>query len=311
MISAPQPILKLGTRGSPLALAQSNDVKRRLVAAHAGWSEASVEIVVIKTTGDRIQDRALSEAGGKGLFTKELEDALLDRRIDLAVHSMKDVPTALPGGLGIVTILQREDVRDVLIARGGLDLAALAVGALVGTASLRRQAQVLARRPDLRVVNFRGNVETRLRKLDAGEVDATFLALAGLKRLGMADKAQTIVPVEEMLPAVAQGAVGIEARLEDRRVLDLLAPLHHDQSAICVTAERAMLAALDGSCRTPIAGLGRLEGERLHLVGEILTPDGRRVVRAERMGTAAGADALGRDLGDELRRRGGPDFFRA
>ncbi|PPR18187.1 MAG: Porphobilinogen deaminase, partial [Alphaproteobacteria bacterium MarineAlpha10_Bin3] len=212
-------ILKIGTRGSPLALIQANDVRDRLLAAHDGLE---VEIIVIRTTGDRIQDRPLADIGGKGLFIKEIEEALFDGGIDLAVHSMKDVETQLPEGLGIAVILPREDPRDAFISNRAASLSELPAGATVGTSSLRRQAQIRHARPDLRVVSFRGNVETRLRKLDEGEADATLLAIAGLRRLGMADVATQIMDIDEMLPAVAQGAVGVETRINDRTALDYL-----------------------------------------------------------------------------------------
>ncbi len=304
-----QAALKIGTRGSALALAQAEEVKRRLRDAHPELAaEDAIEIKIIKTTGDRIQDRPLSEIGGKGLFTKEIEEALLDGGIDLAVHSMKDVPTYLPDGLDIVTILPREDPRDALFLRdperkGGL--AALPEGAVVGTASLRRQAQVLAARPDLKVVSFRGNVGTRLRKLEEGQVDATMLALAGLRRLDMAERVDHVLEPQEMLPAVAQGAIGLEARLGDERTLGLLAALDHARSADEVAAERACLAVLDGSCRTPIAALARRENGSIWLRGLVAAPDGSKVVRAERRGAPEDAARLGRELGEEIKRDAG------
>ncbi len=308
-----RPRIRIGTRGSPLALAQAEEVRRRLAAA---WPELAapdaVEIVPIKTSGDRIQDRTLATAGGKGLFTKEIEEGLLAGTVDIAVHSMKDMPTWLPDGLTIPCLLPREDPRDVLIASGVRALADLPQGAVVGTSSLRRQAQLLARRPDLRIVNLRGNVETRLRKIAAGEADATLLALAGLKRLGMAEHAAATLPTDDMLPAVAQGAIGIECRGDDAATQDMLAPLHDAVTGAAVAAERAMLERLDGSCRTPIAALATVDGAGgLTLDGLIATPDGRRVLRARRDGDARDAMALGRDAGEELRRAGGPDFFGA
>ena len=304
------PRFRIGTRGSPLALAQANDVRARLIAAH-GLTDGDVEIVVIKTSGDMILDRPLSEAGGKGLFTKEIEEALIDRRIDLAVHSMKDVPTALPDGLEISTILAREDVRDAFISLRFSALSELPSGAVVGTSSLRRQAQVRRLRPDLRVVDFRGNVQTRLAKLADGVADATFLAMAGLNRLGMADRATSAIAAEDMLPAVAQGAVGIEIRTDDMATRDALAPLNHTATAICVAAERAFLAKLDGSCRTPIAGLARLNGDRLDFRGSILTPDGATCHDTARDGCHTDAAAIGADAGAELLSRAGPEFFEA
>ncbi len=308
------PRFRLGTRGSPLALAQAREVRVRLAAAHAALAEeAAVEIVVIKTTGDSVQDRTLAEIGGKGLFTKEIEEALLDGRIEAAVHSMKDVPTWLPEGLMIGAVQPREDPRDALLSARGDSLAALPKGAVVGTASLRRQAQVLLARPDVNVVPFRGNVQTRLRKLAEGEVDATLLALAGLKRLDLAERATAVLEPEEMLPAVAQGAIGIEVRRDDAQTLGLLAPLDDRDSARRVAAERACLEVLDGSCRTPIAALAEIAGEAgdLRLRALVCMPDGTRVERAERRGASADAVSLGRDAGAELRAKAGPAFFAA
>jgi hydroxymethylbilane synthase len=304
------PVLRIGSRGSPLALAQVEQVKARLAGAWPELAErGAVAVEIIRTTGDRIQDRPLSEAGGKGLFTKEIEEALLAGTIDLAVHSMKDMPTAIPDGLEIACLLPREDPRDALIA-GVASLAELPQGAVVGTSSLRRKAQVLARRRDLKVVDFRGNVDTRLRKLERGEVQATLLALAGLKRLGLEGKASAVLATEEMLPAVAQGAIGIETRIGDTRLREILAPLHHAPTARAVTAERALLGVLDGSCRTPIAALavGRTFG-RLRLDALIAKTDGSQVLRTAREGPEADAAEMGRDAGEELRRDGGPGFF--
>ena len=302
--------LRIGTRGSPLALAQAHETRDRLVAAHPHLAApGAIEIVVLKTTGDRILDRTLSEAGGKGLFTKELEEALFDGRADLAVHSMKDVPTWLPDGLEISTLLPREDPRDAFFSRGGHKLSDLPPGAIVGTAGLRRQAQVLELRPDLKIVPLRGNVQTRLAKLDAGEVDATLLALAGLRRLGLTDRITQLLEPEEMLPAVAQGAIGIEIRADDDATRALLAPLHCVETATRVTAERALLAMLDGSCRTPIAAMAVLDGERLSLRAKVLSPDGRQVFRAERNGLAVDAAALGSDAGAEIKAVLPPGFF--
>ncbi len=302
--------LTIGTRGSPLARVQAEDVARRLKAARPELAEpGALEITIISTTGDEVQDRPLAEIGGKGLFTKEIEEALADRRIDLAVHSMKDVETALPDGLIIAAILPREDPRDVLIAGEITRLADLPRGARVGTASLRRRAQLLALRPDLEITPFRGNVDTRLRKLAEGIVDATILALAGLRRLGREGYEDRAIPVEEMLPAVAQGAVGVECREDDEDVRALLAGLEDAPSAREVACERALLAALDGSCRTPIAGLARVEGDRIELSALIATPDGTSVHRTRRTGSVGDAEALGRDAGAELRAAGGPGFF--
>jgi hydroxymethylbilane synthase len=308
-----RPLLRLGTRGSPLALAQTKEVRRRLAAAHPELAaDGAVATVVIKTSGDRIQDRALSEIGGKGLFTKEIEEALVAGEIDAAVHSMKDVPTWLPEGLVVEHLLPREDPRDAFFSPHGARLADLPEGAVVGTASLRRQAQILARRPDLRVVTFRGNVATRLRKLEAGEVDATLLAVAGLRRLGEADRIVAALSPEEMLPAVGQGAIGLEIRADDARTRGLLDAIACRETGIRVAAERALLAQLDGSCKTPIAGLAELEGDAtLRLRGLIALPDGSRLHAAELRGPAAEALALGRHLGEQLQAAAGPEFLAA
>jgi hydroxymethylbilane synthase len=301
--------LRIGTRGSRLARAQTDLVCRALAAAHPDLgAPAALELVTIRTTGDQITDRSLAELGGKGLFCKELEAALLECRIDLAVHSVKDLPTWLPEGLTIGAVLEREDPRDVLLARPPAPIAALPEAALIGTASVRRKAQLLAKRPDLRVVNFRGNVDTRLRKLAAGEVDATLLALAGLCRLGI-DHAGVVLGPEEMLPAVGQGAIGIECRADDGASRALLAAIDHAASSACVRAERALLAALDGSCHTPIAGYAAMSDEGLHLRALIARPDGSGCLRTGRTGATEDAETLGRDAGEELRKRAGVGFF--
>jgi len=305
-----QPVIRIGTRGSPLALAQAHETRDRLLAAHADLPAAAIAIEVIRTSGDRIQDRALAAAGGKGLFTKEIEEALLAGTIDMAVHSMKDVPTVLPDGLEIVCLLPREDVRDAFISLRAASLDDLPPGALVGTASLRRQAQVLRLRPDLKVGILRGNVETRLRKLGDGAVDATLLAASGLNRLGMADRATALIETDRMLPAVAQGAIGIECRRDDAAAAARLAPLNDGVTTTCVTAERAFLAELDGSCRTPIAGLAALDDAgALVFKGEVLSPDGRQCFQATRQGTPADAGRLGADAGAEIKAGLPPDFF--
>mgnify|MGYP001807844351 CR=1 FL=1 len=301
-------LLRIGTRGSPLAMAQAHTVRDRLAAAH-GCAPDDIAIHVIKTTGDQILDRPLSEAGGKGLFTKEIEEALLADTIDIAVHSSKDMPTALPDGLALVAYLEREDVRDVFISHSAATIADLPAGALVGSASLRRQALVKRLRPDLRVEVFRGNVQSRLRKLGAGEVDATLLALAGLKRLGLEEVATDILPLDTFPPAIGQGAIGIEARESDTRTRDLLAPIADRDTAIALDTERAFLAALDGSCRTPIAGLATIDGDALRFRGMILRPDGSEVFETSRDGTIADAVRMGADAGSELKAKGGPDFF--
>jgi hydroxymethylbilane synthase len=292
-----------------MALRQTGLVRERLVAAHPDLAAAgAVEIVTIRTTGDRVQDRRLAEIGGKGLFTKEIEEALLAGEIDLAVHSLKDMETWLPAGLEIGCVLPRDDPRDALIARPAASLASLAPGARIGTASLRRRAQLLLRCPDLAVVPIRGNVNTRIRKLDAGEVDGLVVALCGLERLDQTGRATEILPPEIMLPAIGQGALAVECRVGDGLARRLLAPLHDHRSAVCVGAERALLAALGGSCRTPVAGLAVLDGERLILEGLLLEPDGSADIRGRRSGGIGDAEALGRDLGGELRRRAPPTF---
>lgn len=301
-------VIRIGTRGSALALAQANEVRERLSSVCG--SEICFETCIIKTSGDKILDRALAAAGGKGLFTKELEDALLDGGIDLAVHSMKDVPAVLPGGLEIACILPREDVRDAWISPVAKTLKELPAGSVVGTASVRRGAIIRHARPDLETVLFRGNVETRLRKLAEGEADATLLACAGLNRLGMADKITRVIPVEEMLPAPAQGAIGIEIRSADSAARALVAKIHDETTGIAIAAERAFLACLDGSCRTPIAALATVSAGKLSMKGMILTPDGARVYETSREGAASDAEALGKDAADELLKRGGKDVFR-
>jgi hydroxymethylbilane synthase len=306
--SSAAPFLRIGTRGSPLALWQAHEVQARLAAAH-GIAPDAITITVIKTSGDIIQDRPLSEVGGKGLFTKEIEQALSDNRVDLAVHSSKDMPTVLPDGLILAACLPREDVRDAFISRKAATLADLPLAAVVGTASLRRQAMVKRLRPDLQVVPFRGNVETRLKKLDDGVVDATLLALAGLKRLGRADAATSILDADSFLPAVGQGAIGIETRADDRRTRDLVAAIGDPDTLTALTTERAFLAVLDGSCRTPIAGHARVAGGVLTFRGLILRPDGSEALETSRNGAAAEGAALGADAGRELKGRAAPDFF--
>ena len=306
--SATRSSLVIGTRGSPLALAQANQVRGRLAAAHALDADA-ITLEVIRTTGDRIHDRPLTEAGGKGLFTKEIEEALIAGAIDLAVHSAKDMPTILPPGLRIAGVLEREDARDVFISRKAKTLGELPRGARVGTASLRRQALVKQLRPDLIVVPMRGNVETRLRKLDAGEVDATVLALAGLKRLGLTDAATAVLPIEEFLPAVGQGIIAMEARGDDERMLDLVLAISHAATAAALTAERAFLAVLEGSCRTPIAGYAAVAGGQLAFRGLIAKPDGSEVIETQRHGAVTAAVRLGAEAGRELKQRAGADFF--
>jgi hydroxymethylbilane synthase len=302
------PLLRIGTRGSPLALWQAHAVQAALAAAHNVAPEA-VSIEIIRTTGDIIQDRPLSEVGGKGLFTKEIEQALIDGAIDLAVHSSKDMPTALPPGLKLAACLPREDVRDAFISRKAPSLADLPRGAVVGTASLRRQAMVKRMRPDLSVATFRGNVDTRLKKLDDGVVDATLLAFAGLKRLGREAAATAVLDVDTFLPAVGQGAVGIEARAGDARTLDMLAWINHAETLAAVRTERAFLAELDGSCRTPIAGHARIVGNNVEFRGMILRPDGSEVHEAEDKSAAEHGELLGASVARALKERAAADFF--
>ena len=298
----PHSPLRIGTRGSPLALAQAHLVKAALLAL-GGLADEDVEIVALSTRGDRIQDRTLAEIGGKGLFTEEIEAGLLDGGLQMAVHSTKDMPTSLPAGLVLGAVLPRADPRDALIARGPCSIAELPEGAVVGTASLRRQAQLRAARPDLVVVPLRGNVQTRLRKLAGGEVQATMLAMAGLIRLGLAAEASAALPVEEMLPAVAQGAICIECRAADGPVRVLLDRINHAPTMTAITAERAFLAALDGSCRTPIAALAEIDGDAMRLRGLVASPDGSAVERVDVTGSAADPAALGAETGAGLRVR--------
>jgi hydroxymethylbilane synthase len=296
-----------------LALAQAAEVRARLAAAHPALAPPdAIAIVPIRTTGDRLTQGSLAELGGKGLFTKEIEEALYAGSIDLAIHSLKDMETALPAGLVIAAYLPREDPRDALIARAAAaSIAALPRGASVGTASIRRKAQLLAQRPDLTIAPLRGNVGTRLAKLAAGEVEATLLAVAGLKRIGRTDCIAAVLSPEEMLPAVGQGVIAVETRGDDARTRALLAPIDDAATAACAAAERAMLAALDGSCRTPIAALARIEDGRLVLDAMVIRPDGGVVHRTRREGAVGDARALGADAGAELKARAGPGFFEA
>jgi hydroxymethylbilane synthase len=300
--------LRIGTRGSPLALVQAGMVRSRL-AKVTGLSEDGIELVVIRTSGDTIQDRSLAEEGGKGLFTKEIEEALLDGRVDLAVHSAKDMPTILPDGLALVACLEREDARDVFISRKAHSLGQLPQGATIGTASLRRQAIARRVRPDLRVTPLRGNVETRLSKLEAGQVDATLLALAGLKRLGLVQHATDIMSTDEFLPAVGQGAIGIEARQDDARVSDIFARIDHSDTSTAIACERAFLAALGGSCKTPIAGHATVAGDAVKFRGLIARPDGTAAHDIAGTGSRKDAATIGTEAGRELKHRGGPGFF--
>jgi hydroxymethylbilane synthase len=301
-------VLRIGSRGSPLALIQARAVQSRLASA-AGLDSGRIEIVAIRTTGDAVQDRPLAEAGGKGLFTKEIEEALVAGKIDLAVHSSKDLPTLLPAGLLLAGFLPREDPRDAFISRKAKTLRELAPGAVVGTASPRREALVKRLRPDLKVVTLRGNVDTRLAKLDAGVVDATILAVAGLKRLGLLAEATAILDPDEFLPAVGQGAIGIETRADDAGTRALVAKVDDPDTAIALAAERAFLAVLDGSCRTPIGGHAEVNGGNIRFRGVIVKPDGSEAFEVSREGRREAAAELGADAGRELRERASADFF--
>ncbi len=300
--------LKIGTRGSPLALAQAYETRRLLAAAH-GLPEERIEIVVIKVMGDQIVDRALSEAGGKGLFTKEIDLAQLAGEVDIAVHSSKDLPTLLPDGLEIAGFLPREDVRDVFISPRAKSLRELPHGALVGTASLRRQALVKKIRPDLRVGLLRGNVQTRLAKLQSGECDATLLALAGLKRLGLTSHVTEILSEEDFLPAVGQGAIGITVRSDDHETHVRLGAILHSATGYALTLERAFLRVLDGSCRTPIAGLAKVDGERVSFRGLIMRVDGSETYETRLTGAAEEAERLGVQAGQDLLARAPADIL--
>nr|WP_301294301.1 hydroxymethylbilane synthase [Nitrobacter winogradskyi] len=298
----------IGTRGSPLALAQAHEVRDRLARAHQ-VAPKRIAIKTIRTSGDAIQDRPLFDVGGKGLFTKEIEEALLAGTIDFAVHSSKDVPTFLPDATWLPAFLPREDVRDVFISPHASSLNDLPAGATVGTASLRRQAMVLKLRPDLKVNSLRGNVETRLRKITAGEADATLLALAGLNRLGLQDKATRILETDEFLPAVGQGAIAIESRRDDDRINAFVKAIGDPETEVALSAERSFLALLDGSCRTPIGGHCRVNGDRIDFRGLIISPDGTEFYETSREGARADAAALGADAAHELRERAGEKFF--
>mgnify|MGYP001486491706 FL=1 len=304
----PKSPLRIGTRGSPLALAQAYETRERLSGAF-NLPLDSFEIVVIKTTGDKVVNRPLKEIGGKGLFTKEIEEALLEESIDIAVHSMKDMPVYQPKGLVLDTFLPREDVRDAFISRVHKGLADIPQGATVGTSSLRRKAQLMSKRPDLKVVEFRGNVQTRLKKLDDGVAECTFLAVAGLNRLNMEDIITTAISTEEMLPAVAQGAIGIERRENDIRIATMLEAIHNSKTGLLLSAERAFLEALDGSCETPIAGLAELSNGNLRFRGEILRPDGSEVFSDEQMASKEDATLMGVEMAKKLLNKAGSNFF--
>ena len=303
------PFARIGTRGSPLALAQANLVRSQLALAH-GMPEGDIEIIVISTGGDRVQDRPLSEFGGKGVFTKEIETALLDGSIDIGVHSSKDVASVLPAGLILPIFLEREDVRDAFVSLIANSLDELPQGARLGSSSLRRSAQMRRYRPDLEIVPFRGNVDTRLAKLAQGIADATLLAAAGLNRLGRADRVTALLDPRQFPPAPAQGAIGLEIRAGDMRLMDLIAPLDHRPTTIAVSAERSFLKKLDGSCRTPIGAFTELRGQTLTLHGEILSPDGSQCFAAQHSGSLADAVAIGTALGAELLAKAGPEFLK-
>lgn len=311
-LPSPDSPLKIGTRGSPLALAQAYETRERLMGAFE-LPEAAFEIVVIKTTGDDRTmidaDRPLKEIGNKGLFTKEIEEAMLDGSIDISVHSTKDMPTEQPEGLVLDVFLPREDVRDAFISAKYKSLIDLPEGAVVGTSSLRRKAQLMSVRPDLKVVEFRGNVQTRLQKLEDGVADCSFLAMAGLRRLGLENKAASAIEPDDMLPAVAQGAIGIERRADDAVAEHLLSALHHAETGTRVLCERAFLRALDGSCETPIAALSEIVGTQIHLRGEVLKTDGSQRLQTEGIAPLEEAEALGRALGEQLLKDAGPGFF--
>lgn len=296
--------IRIGTRGSKLALAQAYEIRDRLLAAHEGLAPEAIEIIAIKTTGDRILDRNLEDIGGKGLFTKEVEEALLEGMVDIAVHSMKDVPAHYPDALVIDCTPEREDPRDAFISRTYPSLETLPQGAILGTSSSRRKAQFLAKRPDLHIVPFRGNVLTRLEKLERGEADATILAVAGLNRIALEQHITAIMDTNIVLPAVAQGALGIQRRKNDMRIASLLAPLNHKETSLQVLAERAVLVELEGSCRTPLAAFAEIHDETLRLRALLASRDGSTLFREERTGLVSDAEAMGKDVAVALRKKG-------
>ena len=307
-LPTPTTPLKIGTRGSPLALAQAHETRARLSQAF-DLEESCFEIIVIKTTGDRVLDRPLKEIGGKGLFTREIEEDLLSGRIDIAVHSMKDMPTEQPAGLILDTYLPREDVRDAFVSLTKNSMDALEAGQKLGSSSLRRQAQLMLARPDLEVVEFRGNVQTRLKKLEDGVADATFLAAAGLNRLGLSHIAQSFLDPDVMLPAVAQGAIGIERRSDDTRIAEILSAIHDTSTGHRLAAERAFLRGLDGSCETPIAGLAELKGATLRLRGEVLRPDGSEAINDDQTCPIEDAEILGTEMAIKIINNTPNNFF--
>ncbi|MEM7619377.1 MAG: hydroxymethylbilane synthase [Pseudomonadota bacterium] len=309
-------IIKIGTRGSPLALYQAHEVRRHIMNAH-DMEENQFDIKIIKTSGDKIQDKSLRSFGGKGLFTKEIEDALLAKEIDIAVHSMKDMPTRYPDGLTISCMLPRDDVRDAFISHKARSVLELPQAAVVGTSSLRRGAQIKKLRPDLKIVEFRGNVHTRLQKLQDGVADATLLAAAGLKRLNLENKITSMIVPDQMLPAIAQGAIGVEVREDDVDMADILSSINHAETQLCVNIERAFLARLNGSCKTPIAGLAILQGEEnetgsghaIMFKGQILTPDGSVSYETEGIANPEQAEDVVSDLAEALLSQAGSNFF--
>ncbi len=305
---SPTLTIRIGTRSSPLALAQANEVKQRLIAAH-GENNIGAEIVEISTKGDRILDRALSEIGGKGLFTEEIEQQLFENDIDIAVHSTKDMPTALPKGLELSCFLPREAPGDAFISGKASTIEELPQGAVIGSASLRRQALIRRMRPDIEVITFRGNVQSRLRKLKEGVVDATLLAEAGLNRLGMQHVITSVLPLDSFPPAPGQGVICIESRTDDDTTGAILAPLNDTDTLTALNAERSFLAALDGSCRTPLAGYAFLRENQLHFHGMILSPDGKNMFETTRTGNPDEAAALGADAARQLREQAGEGFF--
>jgi hydroxymethylbilane synthase len=305
---SPSSPLRIGTRGSPLALAQAYETRKRLTNA-LNISEDSFEIVVISTSGDRILDRPLKEVGGKGLFTKEIEQDMLDGKIDIAVHSMKDMPVEQPDGLTLGCYLPREDVRDAFVSSRYKSVNDLPSGSKVGTSSLRRKAQLKFSRPDLEVVEFRGNVQTRLKKLKDGVATCTFLAMAGLNRLGLEGVAQSTMNPNEMLPAIAQGAIGIEWREEDEQITEILKKIHHEETGQRLNTERAFLAELDGSCQTPIAGLALIEGSSLKFTGQVLRTDGSESISETAFGDIEDGPRLGQQMAQKILSQAGPEFF--
>lgn len=298
--------IRIGTRASQLALWQANWIKECLIRRHP---ELDVHIEKIKTTGDKILDVSLAKIGGKGLFVKEIENALLENSVDIAVHSMKDVPTELPDGLGIVAVSEREDPRDALLSGTGKGMADLPDSAAIGTSSLRRQAQLLHLNPAFNIQPLRGNINTRLRKLNEGQYDAIILAYAGVKRLGWEKEVTQIIGPDVMLPAIGQGALGIEARLDDAQTLDRISFLNHPRTSVCVAAERAFLHRLEGGCQVPIAAYATIEGEELTITGLVAAVDGSRFIRKERTGLSSDARSMGTELADEVLDSGGREVL--